>query len=351
MRVGGGLPRHRSRRRSRCRRGPGRRRRRLLGGEPRPALLQRVDEVEQLALGLRRVGRHGHQARRLRERLRAALPSWRRTAASRIPRAQALERAAETEAPAIALGLGRQQLLAPLRHRLRTLADFEPQRFVDRRQERRPVGAERNGPGRHVLVVDHARGRIRRTLARHRVVERGTQRVDIRPRPLLARRGGVLLVGAVARLDERAHRLGMGGDLAARRAEVDQHRRPVLADDDVVGGDVAVQKGAAVHHLQRVEQGVEDLVELVLARRALQALQPGLEAAPLLEVEHHVAGVVGPEVAIDAHDVGVDEAGERLRLLDEALEAPFVVFGAILRARRGIGWWSGARRSRPGSTP
>ena len=180
----------------------------------------------------------------------------------------------------------------------------------------------------------------------HRVIERGAERVDVRPRPLLARGGGVLLVGAVARLDERAHGLGMRGDLAARRAEVDQDRRPVLADDDVVGGDVAVQIVAGVHHLQRVEQGLEDLVELGLPRRALEALQPGLEAAPLLEVEHHVAGVVGPEVAVDAHDVGVDEAGERLRLLDEALEAPLVVLGAVLRARRGIA--GGAARGEVG---
>ena len=61
-----------------------------------------------------------------------------------------------------------------------------------------------------------------------------------------------------------------------------------------------------------------------------------LKLPALLEVEHHVAGVVGAEVAVDAHDVGMNEAGERLRLLDEALEPPLVVLGAVLRARRGM---------------
>ena len=82
--------------------------------------------------------------------------------------------------------------------------------------------------------------------------------------------------------------------------------------------------------------GARIAVELGLARRALEALQPGLEAAALLELQHHVAGVVGEEVAVHAHDVGVNEAGERPRLLDEALEPPLVVLGAALRARRGL---------------
>ena len=77
-------------------------------------------------------------------------------------------------------------------------------------------------------------------------------------------------------------------------------------------------------------------VELLLARRAPRPFSQRLEALALLEVEHHVAGVVGAEVAVDAHDVGVVELGERLRFLDEAVEAPAVVAGAVLRARRGL---------------
>ena len=59
-------------------------------------------------------------------------------------------------------------------------------------------------------------------LARDGVIEGGAECIDVRPRSLLARGGGVLLVGAVARLDERAHGLGVRGDLAAGRAEMMQ---------------------------------------------------------------------------------------------------------------------------------
>ncbi len=128
----------------------------------------------------------------------------------------------------------------------------------------------------------------------------------------------------------------MGGDLAPGRAEVDQHRRAILADDDVVGGDVAVQVAGGVHHLERIEQRGDDFFQLRLPRRPIEVLEPGLEAAALLEMQHHVGGLVGPEIAVDAHDVGVHEARERLRLIDEALEAPVVVGSGVAGARRGI---------------
>ena len=128
----------------------------------------------------------------------------------------------------------------------------------------------------------------------------------------------------------------MRGDLAAGRAEVDEYGIAGLADDDVVGRDVAMQKIRLVNELERVEQRRDDAVELFLARRPAERLQPVLEALALLPVEHHVAGVVGAEVAIDAHDVGVVELGERLRFLNEPVEAPAVVSGAILRARCGL---------------
>src|SRR5262245_53613099 len=53
-------------------------------------------------------------------------------------------------------------------------------------------------------------------------------------------------------------------------------------------------------------------------------------------MEHHVAGVVGAKVAIDSHDIGVIELGERLGFLDEAVETPAVVAGAILRSGHGL---------------
>jgi hypothetical protein len=53
-------------------------------------------------------------------------------------------------------------------------------------------------------------------------------------------------------------------------------------------------------------------------------------ASVFLEVEHHVGGVVGAEVAVDADDIRMVEPGQGLGFLDEAVEAPAVVVGAVL---------------------
>ena len=112
------------------------------------------------------------------------------------------------------------------------------------------------------------------------------------------------------------------GDGAPRRAEIEQHGAAVGAHDDVVGGDVAMQ-GLRVHHLQRVEERGDDAVELLLRGRPAEALEPGLEALPLLEAHHHVGGRVGLEHARDAHDARMLEARERARFLQEVGAAPF----------------------------
>ena len=97
-----------------------------------------------------------------------------------------------------------------------------------------------------------------------------------------------------------------------------------------------MQKIGLVDFLERIEQGRDNAVEFLLARRAAQTLQPTLETLALLEVEHHVAGVVGAEVAVDAHDIRVREFGERLRFLDEAVETPAIIARAILRTGCGF---------------
>ena len=96
-----------------------------------------------------------------------------------------------------------------------------------------------------------------------------------------------------------------------------------------------MQEVGLVYDLERIQQRRDDVVEFRLPRRALEALQPGLEAAALLEVEHHVGGVVGAEVAMHPHDVGVVETRQRLRFLDEAIKTPLIVARHFLRAWRG----------------
>ena len=78
---------------------------------------------------------------------------------------------------------------------------------------------------------------------------------------------------------------------------------------------------------QGVQKWSHEPVELELPWRAAKALQPRFEALALLELQDHVAGVVGPEIAVDTDDVAVVELGQRLRLGDEALQPPLIITG------------------------
>ena len=101
-----------------------------------------------------------------------------------------------------------------------------------------------------------------------------------------------------------------------------------------------MQEVLRVHHLQRVEQGGDDRIELLLRRQPAEAVQPGLEAVPLLEAHHHVGGGVGLEHARDAHDARVLEARQRARFLQEVGAAPVerlpVAVGLGLDAHGGV---------------
>ena len=123
----------------------------------------------------------------------------------------------------------------------------------------------------------------------------------------------------------------MRGDIAARCAEVDQHRIAGAADDDVVGRNIAMQEVGFVNCLECVEQRRNDLIKLFLPRCAPQSLQPRLETLTFLEMQHHVGGVVRPENPMHLDDIAVIEPRERLRLVFETLEAPVVVACATVR--------------------
>jgi hypothetical protein len=80
-----------------------------------------------------------------------------------------------------------------------------------------------------------------------------------------------------------------------------------------------------VDEFEGVQERRDDLVELGLPWRPPEVAEPGLEALAFLEMQDDVGGIVGPEITIDAVDVGMIEARQRLRFLDEALEPPAIV--------------------------
>ena len=127
----------------------------------------------------------------------------------------------------------------------------------------------------------------------------------------------------------------MLGDIAACGAEIDQDRRAIGADDDVVRRDVAMQVVGGVDQRERVEQWRHHAVEFVLARRPAESLEPSLEALAVLVVEDHEARVVFAKEAINADDVGVVEAGERPRFVKKTVESPLVVASAVDGPRLG----------------
>ena len=151
-------------------------------------------------------------------------------------------------------GSAAKQCAPPFRDRLRSLVRSQAQRMVDGGQERRPIAGLGDFGGREITILDQPQRRLRRRSAADQAVECRAERVDVAPRPLHLGVRGVLLGRRVADLDDRRHLRRALAERMAGRAEIEQHRRAVMADIDVVGGDVAMQQVAVVQQRHRVEQ-------------------------------------------------------------------------------------------------
>ena len=127
--------------------------------------------------------------------------------------------------------------------------------------------------------------------------------------------------------------LALAADRVARRAEIEQDRRAVMADEDIAGLDIAVQVAGGVDLGQTVEQRHEERAQFVLGELAALLAHDGGEAVALLVLHHHVGGAVRLEEAEHRHDARMAEYREGLRLLQEALEAPVVIVLVALGAR------------------
>ncbi len=125
----------------------------------------------------------------------------------------------------------------------------------------------------------------------------------------------------------------MLGHFGAGRAEINQDGRAVATDDDVVGRDITMQEVLGVNGLEGIEKRRHDAIELGLPWRATEAAKPTLETRAFLEMQNDVARIAVAEVAVDAHDVRMIEARQRLCLGKKAVEAPAVVVGRVLGAR------------------
>jgi len=78
------------------------------------------------------------------------------------------------------------------------------------------------------------------------------------------------------------------GDRASCRSEVEEDRCGISTDDNVIGGDVPMEKALGVHHLQGIEQRRCNPIQFRLCRLVAEALQPSLERFSRLEVHEAI---------------------------------------------------------------
>ena len=159
--------------------------------------------------------------------------------------------------------------------------------------------------------------------AGHAAIERRAERVDVGPRALTGF-AGVLLERRIAPADDRRQRPAPLAQGQPRGAEVEEDRRAVAADVDVLGLDVPVEKSGRVNLVQAIEDRVEDAVDLLFGQRA----EPSEQIAEVLALDvlhDQIGGAVGRQIAIDPDDVRMVEANQRFGFAPEAVEAVFEV--------------------------
>ena len=117
----------------------------------------------------------------------------------------------------------------------------------------------------------------------------------------------------------------------ARRAEIQQHRGAVTADENIGGLDIPVDEPLIVEAREGPRQGQEYL-EHVGFRQAASFADDGLQRLAALVLHHHVAGVVQLEEIQHRYDVGIAEAGQDLAFFEKSLAAPDKGFGFCLRS-------------------
>ena len=185
---------------------------------------------------------------------------------------------------------------------------------------------------RNQRIVDHPVHRICGHFSGQCAVAYPAESVNVRPRPLIAS-ARILLARRVSRRHNGRYRTALGPYRHARRAKVQQHGRIVLgSDDDVARLDVTMQKISPMHHLQAVENRVQNRFEFCLGQDALavEKLRQGLA----LGVFHHdIRRAVRLKKMMHAHDVRMLKPRQNSGFVDKALQAPLKIRRRLRRLR------------------
>ena len=173
------------------------------------------------------------------------------------------------------------------------------------------------------IPVDPLHG-VRRQRSGDAAVQGGAHGVHVRPGPLVAV-AGILLLRRVAVLEDDRHAFPVPQG-EPRRAEVQQPALPLRGDVDVVRADIPVQEVERVHLDQRLHDGLEDRQRLGIGDLAPLIGQIRLEAHPVDVLHDEIGGVVLLEVILHRDHMGrVLQLGQDLRLIQEAVHAVLVV--------------------------
>ena len=209
------------------------------------------------------------------------------------------------------------------------------QRFLLLLGERNAQAARKNQ-----LIVQQAIERLRRRFAREAIIERGAQRVDIRPRALALVL--VLLNGRKAVLECDGHRLAAERRLA-RAAKIEQpHTAPL--EHQVVGTDVAVNQAGRMHGSQRREQRLHQREQLLRLNAAAALGHKLLEGGAVHIFHHDVSRVVRLKKVPHAHNLALfHHFRHGARFPQEALQAVLIAAGGPRVTGDGKGLFRTAR--------
>ena len=139
--------------------------------------------------------------------------------------------------------------LPPRPHTLRTIPLVHRQRPIHRRQKRRTRPTRTPLRHRNERITPHPIGCIVRHIPSQRPITHASQRIKVRPRPLMPSTR-ILFNRRIPGRHDRRDRPALRPNRLPRRPKVQQHRRTIhIPQDDIARLDVPMQKIRPMHHL------------------------------------------------------------------------------------------------------
>ena len=125
--------------------------------------------------------------------------------------------------------------------------------------------------------------------------------------------------------------MGHVADHPPRGPQIEQQRRPVLENQQVVRCDVPVVDLHAMHVLERIEHGCEKTTQPAFVGHLGMAAEKVLQRRSLVQRHRHIGSAVLLPEAKDFHQSRMLELRQHARFVDEALEAGAERLGEFLR--------------------